>query len=194
MLYEIARALVQRIFRDKILMGLVIIGILAIFMSGISTKEEPAPVTKATSAPSAAQTTPVQTAVEPKLAADFLKWWLGGAFDYAPATAVQSHQQAFAWMTAQTQAAFQAAFWTPDVASGITNGQIVAAFHPTSIEAEAVNPDGSVVIAVAGTLVIQSGGQPVTQQLLADFLVQRQRDGLRVAGIYNKLAPSTSVY
>src|SRR5437660_756285 len=98
MWYEVAQALVQRILRDKILLGLVIVGILAMFMGGMNkeepTKEPPTPSSQPTEKTAAAS-----EPVDPKLASDFLKWWMGGAFDYAAQTAAQSHEQAFAWMT-----------------------------------------------------------------------------------------------
>lgn len=135
-------------------------------------------------------------ALDPKLAADFITWWLTGAMDYSPNLAADNHQQAFAWMTPEAQAAFQAAFWPPEMAEAIVNGKMVAAFHLTAVQAEAINPDGSVVVGVNGTLVTDSGNRPISHQVTADFLVRRDTGGLRVAGVYNRVAalPGPSVY
>lgn len=206
MIQEIVHALLQRILHDKIIMGLVIIGILAVAMSGMN-KDEPTSATNggqraggeqaATSqAQGQGQGGSPQSGVEPSLATDFVKWWLGMAMDYSAQTAAQSHQQAFAWMSQDAAVAFQNTYWTPDMANGVADGRIVAAFQPNSIQAEALNPDGSVVVAVRGTYVLQSSGQPIPYQVKADFLVKRAQDGLRVAGVYNELAatPGKSVY
>jgi hypothetical protein len=211
MFYELARALIQRILRDKILLGLVVIGIFGIFLGGMGSSEEPASASKGSpvsrpaggpGAPAGPQSDAASLAsndpnapadgqpVDPKLATDFLKWWLSGAFDYTPATATESHKLAFGWMLPETQAAFQSAFWTPEIAQGVQQGTVVAAFHPSTVEASAVNPDGTVVVTVSGSLVIQSTGQPVTQQILTDFLVTKNQDGMRVAGIYNRSTAS----
>jgi len=214
MIYELARALVQRIFRDKILMALVVIGVLGLFMGGMSGKQEPPVASKSGGGqpmdrggddtrsmtpasldgqPGAA---PAQQPLEPNLATDFVKWWLGGAMDYTTATAVANHEQAFGWMTPEAQRAFQAAFWTPETQQMIASGQLVAAFHLAAVQAEALNPDGSVVVGVTGTLVTDTGGKPTPHQLTADLLVRREQDGLRIAGIYNRVTtvPGVSVY
>jgi len=193
MLYEIAQALVRRILRDKILLGLVIIGILGIVMSGMN-KEEPSPNQGQPQQSESAQQAASSGAVDPKLATDFVKWWMGGAFDYSAATGAQSHEQAFGWMTNDAVAKFKAAYWTQDTAQSIASGQLVARFQPTSVEAEAVNPDGSVVVGVTGNLTVQVGNQPTSQQMVADFLVTRHRDGLRVADLNNRIAPALAAY
>ncbi|SRR5579875_339310 len=213
MIQEIAHALIQRIFRDKILMGLIIIGMLAIFMSGMSTKDEPSGATHSSraaepvqqgaqpgqgqgqaSGPGQSQGQPAT--LDPNLATDFVKWWLGLSMDYSATTAAQSHQQAFAWMSKEACASFQSIYWTPDTANGVADGRIVAVFHPTAIQAQAINPDGGVVVGVTGTYILQASGRPVPYDVKAAFLVKRAADGLRVAGVYNELAsqPSSSVY
>lgn len=127
-------------------------------------------------------------AIEPQLASDFVKWWIGGAMDYGQKTARESHKQAFAWMTTEAHSTFEANFWAPEIAQGIETGQIVAAFQPLNVQPEAVNPDGSVVVLLSGTLVMQAEGQmqPVTHQIMTDFLVSRDQDGLRIAGLHNR--------
>jgi hypothetical protein len=49
-----------------------------------------------------------------------------------------------------------------------------------------------VVVGVSGSLVLQAGGQPTTQQLDAQFLVKKDQDGLRVAGMYSKATSMAS--
>jgi hypothetical protein len=203
MIQEIVHALVQRIIHDKIIMGLLIIGILAIFMGGMNSKDEqsatgkgPAATEQTQASSQSPQGSTAQASVEPSLATDFIKWWLAMAMDYSAQTANQNHQQALGWMSQEAAQQFQSIYWTPDMANGIADGRIVAAFQPTSIRAEALNPDGSVVVGVNGTYVVQSSGQPVPYQVKAEFLVRRAQDGLRVAGVYNELAarPGSSVY
>jgi len=195
MLYEIAQALVHRIMRDKILLALVVIGILAIFVGGMNSHDEPPVASKAPAPPEdspAAPSAPQPQALDPNLATDFTKWWLSLAMDYSAKTAQQSHQQASGWITADALSAFQTAFWSPETANGILSGRMVAGFQPTSVQAKAINPDGSVVVGVIGTLVSQSNGQPVTHQIMSDFLIRKEKAGLRLAGVYNEVVPIAS--
>ncbi len=206
MLVELIRTIVQKIIQDKILMGLVIVAVLGIFVGGMTMgdekkdspkHEEPAQAAEkpAGAAPPATAAAPAST---PKLATDFISWWLGSAMDYNASTAQQSHAQAIGWMTPEAAQTFQANLWTPQISEAVTTGKMVAAFQTTGVQAQAVNPDGSIVVAVSGTMVIQSGGQqqPVVQQILASFLVRQDKDGLRVAGLNARtsVAQGSSVY
>ncbi len=202
MLYELIRSIVQKVLQDKILMGLVIVGVLALFVGGLSLGDDKGKkAVKAVDSPEQQQSAQSpqlpQSAsggggnVAPNLASDFVKWWLNGAMDYSQSTAQQSHNEAMAWMTPDAARSFQNSFWSPEIANAVTSGQLVAAFQPTGVQAEAINPDGSVVVGVAGTVIVQSNGQPSVQQFGADFLVRQDKDGLRVAGLYSKAAPLT---
>jgi hypothetical protein len=200
MLQDLIRLTVERIMRDKILLGLVIIGLFGIFVGGFSPgrEEHPAPRAVDSQAPSAApekaapQTQSAYTAVgalEPGLACDFARWWINGALDYSRSSAAQSHTIAFRWMTPDARRSLENSLWTPALASGIAQGTIIGAFQPISVQAEALNPDGSVVVGISGTLVLQSTGRPITQAIAADVLVRKEPSGLRVAGLYNRSAP-----
>lgn len=185
-IYDLVRAIVQKVLQDKILMGLVVIGILAIFMGTSSMRDESA--SKSGEHEQAVEPAKEQSSeLDPALATQFLNWWMPNAFDYAPSTAIHSHQQAFAWMTADAQRSFQTAFWTSEVAAGIASGKISASFSPAKIQAEAVNPDGSVVVGVSGMFTMQNGGPVLNQQLQTDFLIRKVPQGLRVAGIYSRM-------
>jgi hypothetical protein len=214
MLYELIRTIVQKILQDKILLGLVIVAFLGIFVGGMTlgddksdakTAKAGAPAADQQGAPQAQapadqQQAPQQGAagplITPKLACDFMSWWLTSAMDYNAQTAAQSHNQAMSWMTPDAAAVFQQNFWTPQIQEAVTTGRLVSAFQPTGVQAQAVNPDGSVVVGVAGTMCIQSGGQPVMQQFLASFLVKQDKDGLRVSGVNARtgVLPGSSVY
>lgn len=200
MLYEVARALVQRILRDKIILGLLVILGLGFFMGGLNSREEPALARKGAEKEVSGQAQqpggPQAQPLDPKLATDFVTWWLSGAMDYSANMAAENHRQAFAWMTTEAQAAFQTAFWPPDMAEAISSGRMVAAFHVTSVQAEAINPDGSIVVGVTGTLITDIGSQPAPHQVQADFLVRRIGEDLRIAGVYNRVVaiPGPSVY
>jgi hypothetical protein len=203
MLYELARTIVQKILQDKILMGLVIVAFLGIFVGGMTMGDEKADGKQQAEAPkdgeaakpagAAQQAAP---ALSPAIASDFVAWWLKSAMDYNGATAQQNHNQALAWMTPEAAQTFQTTFWTPQISEAVTTGRLVAAFQPTGVTAQAVNPDGSVVVGVSGTMVVQSGGQPIVQQFLASFLVKQDADGLRVAGLQARtgVMPGSSVY
>lgn len=222
MIQEIIRALITRIMQDKILMGLVILGVLAVFVvPNVGNNEPPpghgsnaadappqlgesggwgggghgqpaAPPAGAQSAPGAqgaqGAAAPVDpNALNPTLATDFVKFWMGGAMDYNAASAAQSHKEAAKWMTPETQQAFETNFWSPDIANGIASGQLRGAFQPIKVEAQAVNPDGSIVVRMTGTLLLQqSTVRPVTHQIVMDLLVRKEGENCRIAGLYNQ--------
>jgi hypothetical protein len=183
MVADVVRAVVQRILRDKILLGLVIVAFLGVWVGGMTMSDDKAvDQTKANGAIEQAAASAATT--DPKLATDFVSWWLTSAMDYNGATAQENHNKAAAWMTAEANQRFQASFWTPEVAQAVASGRLVAALQPTAVQAQAINPDGSVVVGVSGTMMVQAAGQqPTTQPFLAGFLVKQDRDGLRVAGI-----------
>ncbi len=201
MFYELARAAVQRVFQDKILMGLVIVLILAIVVGGFGgsgsergerTSERTAPTGGPRQANGSQANPETAAGTTPQLATDFIKWWLTGAMDLNGATAQKSHSDAIAWMTPETVQAFQANFWPPELAEGIASGRVMASFTPSSVQAVAANPDGSVVVTAMGSLMMQSGQQPAMHQFVADFLVRKDKDGLRVAGVYNRTVAASS--
>ena len=214
MFYEIIRALIQKIFQDKILFALVIIGLLAIFVGGFGggsgdrvvpsarqqkdgmreTEAQHGQDDSQAQKPAAAapQNKATAAALTPNLAKDFISWWIGLAMDYNAHTAASNHQSDFNWMTPEASQAFQAAFWTPEISNSIVAGTLHGSFTPTAINPVAANPDGSVVVQVQGNLVLQRSMQHVN----ADFLVRREANGLRVSGIYNRSVamPGSSVY
>ena len=224
MFYEIARAIVQKIFQDKILAGLVIVGFLAIFVGGFGGGSERAGKAKLAAEQKAhssesgeakpasaadnndAKKPPTQgqaeaaiaqaAKIEPALATQFVSWWITVSMDFNPQTAVKNHQQAMSWVTPEASAAYQGAFWPPEIADGITSGRILGRFTPSGVKAIASNPDGSIVVNVTGTLVLQQGQKPAIQQLSTDYLVKREPGGLRIAQLYNRavLLPGSSVY
>lgn len=192
-------------------MGLVIIGVVAIFMTGASESGEsksknteeklppgammPAeqqaqaqqPAAAAPQPQSQAAAKPPAPVLEPNTASDFVKWWIGGAMDFQATTAKKNHEQALMWMTPEAQDTFKQAFWNDAMADGISTGRLVAAFQPVSIGAQAINPDGSVVVSMKGSLVLQVSGQPAdTRQVVTDFLVRKEDQGLRIAAICNR--------
>lgn len=216
MISDIVRAIIQRIFRDKILMALVVIGFLAIFMTGTQSTKEP-PISgnnrnkeaesqahgqfaqeplkasdsksqKASKARENQEKAAVPGGLKPADAEEFVKWWIGGAMDFQLQTAEGNRQKAMEWMTPEAAEIFKNSFWNSDIKNGITNGNIVAAFHPVSVSATALNPDGSVVVHVKGSLVMQRAGEayPNTEHLLTDYLVVKESQGFRIAGVHSK--------
>ncbi len=215
MIQDLIRAFIQRLMHDKILMAIVLIGIAGIFFSGVSPQEDPAKTgskrgtqtkplpaaeddpEKAADAkpnpkpaeqkPAEAAAQPAPSSLTPKLAADFVHWWITKAMDYQMASAVANHKEADAWMLPEAKKAFEEMYWNAGVQQGIASGNTVGSFQPVSIQPVATNPDGSVVVTVTGTLVMQMSGQPpASQQLTMDFLVKKAGEGCRVAAFFNR--------
>ncbi len=205
---------IQRLLRDKILLGLIIVGVLTIFVGVAFTGDDPKEANKATPlSPQAIQqgmpqggmhppagagsptaAAPAQPAgLTPELATQFVTWWLGKSMDYSMATGKASHQEAFGWMTPQTVQAFQTGYWTPEIENAVVTGKVTAAFQPVSVQAQFINPDGSIVVAMTGALVMQQAGtQTATQQLSADFLVKQDKGDMRIIGINIHPAPPST--
>ncbi len=211
MIQDLIRAFIQRLMHDKIVMAIVLIGIAGIFFGGVSMQENPEktgsrrgtqtkPVPAAEDDPAKAAATkpaeqkaadpaaqPAQSSLTPKLAADFVHWWITKAMDYQMASAVANHKEADAWMLPEAKKAFEDMYWNAGVQQGIASGNTVGSFQPVSIQPVATNPDGSVVVTVTGTLVMQMSGQPpASQQLTMDFLVKKAGEGCRVAAFFNR--------
>jgi hypothetical protein len=204
MAYELIRTIIQKVLQDKILMGLVVICVLGLFVGGMTMNDEKGEKKeKSETAATAEQGQPAQqqaatpaAGLTPSIATDFVSWWLQAAMDYNGASAAQNHQSAMQWMTPEAAQAFQNLFWNPQIAESVATGRLVAAFHPTNVQAQAVNPDGSVVVAVTGTMVVQTGAQPTAQQFAGAFLVRKDNDSLRVAGLEAQSVglPGSAVY
>jgi hypothetical protein len=213
MFQDIIRLTVQKIFNDKILLGLLIVCLLGFFVGGFSGhKDEPPVAVKGMPTPpspaNAAPSTPAHAAkpgasdyaknpnVEPSLAVDFVKWWMKAAMDYSQQSAAQSHEAASNWMSPESYRSFTEAFWTADLAEQINSGATVGAFQPIAVQAEAINPDHSVVVGLTGTLVLHSAnGRPNSHQVKIDVLVRKSDTGLRITGINNHVSSvSSSVY
>lgn len=182
MVADVIRSVVQRVLRDKILLGLVIVAILGIWVGGMTMSDDkPNDTKKEASEKPAAQT--AAGSLNAGLATEFITWWIAQAMDYNPQTATDHHKEAVLWMTQDAGRSFLQTFWTPEIEQSVASGRLVAAFQPTAVQAQAINPDGSVVVGVSGTMVVQSNGQPSTQPFLAAFLVRQEAGGLRVAGM-----------
>jgi|AGTN01.3.fsa_nt_gi hypothetical protein len=211
MLQDIVRGTLQTIFRDKILLGLLIIGVISMVSFG-ATKDDKKPhdeqpmngqqaqaqaqaqgqgqpAQQQSQQQSAAQAQAAQIE-EAKLASEFVHWWITGAMDYSQATCQKNHVDAFKWMNPEAIEVFRANFWTPEMEQAFATGTLVASFQPSAIEAKAINPDGSVVVRVDGTLVMQMGGQPTTQRVQTDYLVKKDKGSLRIAALHARtIAP-----
>jgi hypothetical protein len=136
----------------------------------------------------AAPAQPAASAVklEPKLAMDFVRWWLTLALDYS-VSSPGNHKKAMDYAKPSVAKQFSKSFYTPEVMQGVANGTLAGAFEPVTVQAIAINPDGSVVVTVIGTLSMQSSGsQPVSQSLVLEFLVEKDPEGVHMAGFFNK--------
>ncbi|NMG23098.1 hypothetical protein DP116_28325 [Brasilonema bromeliae SPC951] len=126
----------------------------------------------------------VGTGFTPQMATQFVTVWLQRAMDYNMQTCQTSHKEAFDWMTPNTVQAFRQGYWTPDIEQAVMSGKVSAAFQPISVQATYMNPDGGIIVAMTGSLVMQSAGtSPATQPLAADFLVKQDNGNVRVVGI-----------
>ncbi|CAN5282355.1 hypothetical protein BH11CYA1_BH11CYA1_28140 [soil metagenome] len=123
----------------------------------------------------------------PQLASDFIHWWIERALDYRMASCAASQKEAKTWMLPDAANAFEQLYWGEHIKQGIASGSLVGSFQPVSITPVATNPDGTMVVTVVGTLVMQqTGQQPAGQQLTMDFLVKKDGDGCRIAGFFNR--------
>jgi hypothetical protein len=191
--------MVQNLLKNKIMVGLILVFVFIFTVGQFYSSNESnqaaqkvaavAPPVQAV-APRAVR--PVQPAAAPGLSPDmaqkFVAWWITKSMDYRAATATNSHNEAFAWMTPQAVKAFKESLWSPQIAAGITQGQVSAAFQAVSVQPQAINPDGSIVVTVLGTLIIQEANNPTpaSQQIVVDFLVKKDTNGYRIAGLYNR--------
>jgi hypothetical protein len=204
---SIVQVLVKRLLGDKILLGLVIAGLLGIvFVFCTDSPEEkkapaPAPAPIAASAPPPQMQTQLQAqqpggpaALDAKVATDFVTYWMSLAMDFSQ-SARTSHNSAWPWMTPEAAAQFKQVYWPPELEAGVLSGQISAAYQPATVQAEAQNPDGSIVVGATGTLMMQQNGagSPMSQPVTIDFLVRRERSQLRIAGLYFRQAGAGQV-
>ena len=188
----------QKLAKNKILVGLLIVFFFVMTVGQFYTKEDKTPppqpqsaqTSRAESTTHAQATAPAPALLDPDLARQFVTWWITKSMDYGATTAAKSHADAFGWMSPQAAQAFQQTFWTTEIAAGISQGRITAAFQPIQVQPEARNPDGTVVVGVSGTLLVQEANNPTpeTQQIVCDFLVKKEKDGLRIASLYNRTA------
>lgn len=197
-------AAVGRFKRDKVVIAMLLAGGLILGVGTFLTQDDPKkpaqapvpavrPMAAVPNQPVAVPAAPQPAPLQPKLATDFVAWWLQSAMDYRAASAKASHLKAFEWMTPDASRTFQYNYWTPEIEAGITTGQVSAAFQPVSVQAQAINPDGSIVVSAMGTLMVQqANGTPMSQQFMTDFLVKRDAGSLRIAGLYNRQVATAS--
>jgi hypothetical protein len=172
-----------------LLVGMSIVGVGAMCSNDEPKKGKPAEA-HAQAAPMPAPAAKAEAPVEqfsPELATQFVRWWAGMSMDYTPQTAQANHKQAFDYMRPDAAMSFRSCFWTPAIEHEILTGNVSAAFQPVACQAEAVNPDQSIVVGLTGTLVMQPrGGAPVTEQIAVDYLVKKDADCIRVYSLYNR--------
>lgn len=242
MFADLIRAAVQLVFRDKIVAGIVIVGILSIFFLGANHKDAgghrfiskeageqseqgegggeaqpegekgqgqgqgqskgqgegqgqgegkgqgPGASPGGQNPQQLAQAQPGQQEpkLPPGLAIKFVRWWLTMALDYS-VTSPANHKKAMGYARPNVAKMFSQSFYTPEVMQGVANGTLAGSFEPVTVQAIAINTDGSVVVTVIGTLSMQSSGsQPVSQSLVLEFLVEKDPEGVHMAGFFNK--------
>ena len=191
---------ILKIIQDKLFIGLLLVGLLTVFIGfGASNKSNDDDKDEKQKAKSAYRITKTQAdggaengnefCVEPGLAVDFVKWWLTGAMDYNAVHALKDHEEAAKWMTNDAKSMFNANFWSPDLSNGILHGRYAGQFQTTNVKALAINPDGTVVVGFEGNMLFQTAKSPTVQQVIADVLVSKDKQGLRICGVYNRTMP-----
>jgi TPR repeat len=124
-----------------------------------------------------ASTSPSQTKLDPKVAFEFMKWWIPKAMNYRSATADCDPNRAPQWMDADCAEAFSKVFWSPQ-STGL--GTTVV-FVPTLFSGPTLKSDGTVMVRVAGVLINQAEEKLPSLCINIDFDVRRAPLGYRVA-------------
>lgn len=189
----------KKIFRNKLMIAFGIVGFLLFTVGQFYPKDDSTKTDHKTAADRSSSGEPQspndKTQVDvaptpmltPTVATQFISWWVPLAMDYNAISGGANHNKAFGWMTDGAAKQFKQCFWSPAIASGVAQGTLAAAFQPATVQAEAVNPDGSVVVGLTGSLVMQDATTPaVTQPIVVDFLVKKGNGGFRIAGLYNR--------
>ena len=140
---ELVRAIVARILQDKIILGLVIVGILGIFVGGFATSDEAPDSVKRLQKqaprnlllPVMMPKTPQK--LDPPLATDFVKWWMSGAMDYSPSSAAKNHEASFHWMTPQACAILPNLTLDTGCCQRCRSGTHCCGLLPVSVQAQA---------------------------------------------------------
>lgn len=134
--------------------------------------------------PNAATTPQVSDA---QAAQDFVRNFVTYSFNMNSNAASASQAQAMAMMDSETAKAYRNNVWTPDLEQLVTTSNLTSQFNITSISSGQQNPDGSIVIFMNGTQILNSPASGQQQKPVSvEYLVQRGPSGWHIIGIQEK--------
>jgi tetratricopeptide (TPR) repeat protein len=121
--------------------------------------------------------TPVTTKqTDPKLATDFVKWWLPRALDYSPSTSMTSHDSMSRWMDEAVVSSFDRTFWLNT--KGV-NQQAV--FVPAYYWSPVLVDNKTTAVAVSGSFISLADPALVSHSVKLVLNIRTDIYGLRVS-------------
>lgn len=138
-------------------------------------------VTGAGGNPNVATTPQVSDA---QAAQDFVRNFVTYSFNMNSNAASASQAQAMAMMDSETANAYRNNVWTPELEELVTKSGLTSQFSISSISSGQQNPDGSIVIFMNGTQILNSPAAGQQQKPVSvEYRVQRTASGWRIVGI-----------
>lgn len=113
---------------------------------------------------------------DPKLATDFVKWWLPRALDYSPSTSMTSHESMSRWMDEAVASSFDRTFWSN--AKGV-NQQVV--FVPSYYWSPVLVDNKTTAVAVSGSFISLADPALVSHSVKLVLNIRTDIEGLRVS-------------
>lgn len=121
---------------------------------------------------------------EPMQAKMFVESLLPLLWDLNAASAHQSQAQAMSHMTPECAGKYQQNIWTPQVAQQIQTAGIQSAFTAHEVVVGQTQPDGSVVVTVAGSQTLSVPGKGgKSRPVKLEYLIKQFPEGMKIAGI-----------
>jgi hypothetical protein len=126
----------------------------------------------------------VANPTDPLAALNLVQEWLPLAWDLSAGSAADSQEKAITYMTDECAQAYRQNVWTQSMSKQIDASGIKSSFSANRVAAGHMLPDGSVVITVEGSQVLNVPRKgPRTRKVKLEYLVKNTADGLRIAGI-----------
>lgn len=119
----------------------------------------------------------VKAPLTPKLACDFVKWLMVGAFDFNPNTESRSHIEAAKWMTLSPYQTMESLFWKPSEDEVVT-------FQPYSVECTGGTAKTGLEVTLLASLAKQLDERQFKSTAVEiKFKVKKTDSGLRITDI-----------
>lgn len=121
---------------------------------------------------------------EPLAARSMIEAFLPYSWDLTAGSATQSQERAIECMTPECAQSYRASIWTKEMAAQIEQSGLKSSFTPTKIELAGNKPDGSVVIEVEGTQVLEMEGKGQKNRAVKmEYLVKSIGGSMKITGI-----------